>query len=420
MIPHQLVDAIESVIRDDPVKNLAIYVHIPFCASKCHFCDWVVDIPVRRLRGNIDNRQVYVDALCQQIRYYGPLLTSMGYRPKVMYWGGGTPTRLEPVEMRRISATVADSFDLDTLEQWSMETTPNDLTAEKLETMVGMGVNRVSVGAQSFNPYQLRRSGRVHSGAETERAVDTLRAGGIDNFNVDIISCFPGEDLDSFRNTMERTLALDPPHVSVYPYRATPKTVMAMQLERSVLEAQSRARMIEGYEVAMTMLGESGYHEYCHGYWVRHAAHEDKDGNYKYDLAGDKVGFGSGAESITGHHLLWNQNTKYHEYIDNPRAFTFVHRFTLDEPQRCTALVGGALMTREGVDFARFERLTGLSFTELRNTAYMTEWLNLLEECGARFLESETNLRMDPAVIHEAYISHIAYTMSAGLETAHA
>ncbi len=420
MNPHDLLDAIESVTCEDRVRKLAIYVHVPFCTSKCHFCDWVVDIPVSRLRSEQENRTDYVDALCRQIRYYGPLLTTLGYQPQVMYWGGGTPTRLTPTEMRAIATTLADSFDLRPLEQWSMETTPNNLTAEKLDTMLTIGVNRVSVGAQSFNPYQLRRSGRVHTGEHTEQAVELLRAGGIDNFNIDIISSFPGEDLASSQETLERTLALNPPHVSVYPYRATPKTVMAMQLKRSVLAAHSRTHMIEGYELAISLLNAAGYHEYCHGYWVRNTHHEDKDGNYKYDLSGDKIGFGSGAESIIGHHLLWNENTKYQEYLDNPHSFTAAHQFTLDKPERCTALIGGALMTREGLVYTRFQRLTGLSFHDLRNTPYLHEWLQILQQCGARYLETNTSLRIDPTTIHHAYINHLAYTMSAGLKTTRA
>jgi coproporphyrinogen III oxidase-like Fe-S oxidoreductase len=418
--PHDLVAAIDEVVSDDPDKRLALYVHVPFCASKCHFCDWVVDVPVSRLRGDAAARDPYVVALCEQLRFYGPLLTRMGYRPQVMYWGGGTPTRLSPGELRAVAVALRESFDLSELRQWSMETTPNDLTAEKLATMREVGVDRVSVGVQSFNAYQLRRSGRVHTGDDCVRAVELLRAAGIDNFNLDLISSFPGEDLDAFAATLDAALALDPPHVSVYPYRATPKTVMAMQLERSVVAAHGRQRMIEGYEYAMQRLGRDGYHEYCHGYWVRRPEDEDHDGNYKYDLAGDKIGFGSGAESIIGHHLLWNENAKYAQYLAQPRQFSFAQRFSLSQPDLLTAPIGGALMTREGIVYARFERLTGLSFHDVRQTPYVARWLAVLEECGGRFVETDGSLRLDQATIHTTYINHLAYTAGAGLEVARA
>lgn len=413
--PRHLLTAIAEAVGDDPAKQLAVYVHIPFCSSKCHFCDWVTDIQVGRLRSAAGGRSPYIAALCDQIRFYGPQLTRLGYRPVVMYWGGGTPTRLAPDEMRAIKAALDDSFDLSGLVQWSMETTPNDLDPDKLAAMREMGVDRVSVGLQSLNPYQLRKAGRAHSREQALAAVPMLRQAGITNFNVDLISSFPGEDQGSFLRTVEEVLGLDPPHISVYPYRATPKTVMAMQLDREFLQAHQQHDMVATYEMAMEALGRAGYHEYCHGYWVRDAAHEDRDGNYKYDLAGDKIGFGSGAESIIGHHLLWNENTRYAAYLSDPRTFSLAHRFTLDEPERLTAPVGGALMTRQGVDFARFHRLTGLSFAELRATGYFTRWFQVLEECGARFLESDTGVWMDPAVIHKAYITHLAHATANGL-----
>jgi oxygen-independent coproporphyrinogen-3 oxidase len=191
---------------------------------------------------------------------------------------------------------------------------------------------------------------------------------------------------------------------------------MAMQLERSVVaDSQHPVRMIEAYELAMNRLSAAGYGEYCHGYWVRRPEHEDQDGNYKYDLTGAKFGFGSGAESIIGHHLLWNENARYAEYLGNPRGFTFAERFSLSRPDLLTAPIGGALMTREGVVFDRFARLTGLSFDDVRQTSYMSSWLQVLEDCGGRYIEDESSLRLDPPTIHTAYINHLALTTGAGL-----
>jgi coproporphyrinogen III oxidase-like Fe-S oxidoreductase len=420
MRARDLVRAIGEVLGAEPGGDLALYVHVPFCASKCHFCDWVVDVPVSRLRSGSGERAAYVDALCRQIRFYGPVLTGLGYRPTVMYWGGGTPTRLDPAELTRIHAALDSAFDLAGLRQWTVETTPNDLSAGKVATLRALGVDRMSVGAQSFSAAQLRRSGRAHTAEQIEQAVHLLRAGGIDNFNIDLISSFPGEDGATLRAGLLRALRLDPPHVSVYPYRATPKTITSMQLERRTLQSWTPASMIESYELAMDVLGAAGYHEYCHGYWVRTAEHEDLDGNHKYDLAGDKIGFGSGAESILGQHLLWNENARYPEYLQDPCGFSSVRRFTADDPEMLTAPVGGALMTRDGVVYERLRRLTGLDFPALRETPYLRNWLDVLQECGARFVEGPASLRLHPDTIHETYINHLAFTSTAGFDVARA
>ena len=419
MTGAQVVEAVAAELDSAGERPLELYVHVPFCASKCHFCDWVTDIPVHRLRSGRAERAPYVESLCRQIRYYGPQLGRLGYRPRVMYWGGGTPTRLDPNEMQAVHRALAESFDLSGLVQWSMETTPNDLTAERLEAMCHLGVNRVSVGVQSLDREQLRRAGRAHGPEQALAAVGLLRSAGIENFNVDLISSFPGErGTESLAATLDGILALDPPHVSVYPYRATPKTVMAMQLDRDVLRAWDVGSMIEAYELAMARLTAAGYHEYCHGYWVRRAEDEDQDGNYKYDLAGDKIAFGSGTESVLGHHLLLNPSAGNAAYLADPTAFQRVERFSLDRPETLTALVGGALMTREGVDYGRFHALTGFDFLLLRRTPHFTAWLRLLEECGGRFLENERGFMMERSSIHRAYIRHLAYTMSHGLALA--
>lgn len=426
MTPAMLMAAIDAAHRGDGAatrtgeRALALYVHIPFCSAKCHFCDWVADVPVSRLRSPESGRRDYVSALRQQISRYGPLLTQMGYRPVCMYWGGGTPARLTEGEILSVAAALDDAFDLSGLAQWSMETTPYDLTAAKLEAARAAGVDRISLGVQSFDPDQLRRSGRRHTPGQNVSAVAMIRAAGFGNFNVDLICGFPGERLASLRDTLAQAIALDPPHISVYPYRATPKTVMAMQLERGIMEAFTPAVMIDAYELAVTMLGRAGYYEYCHGYWVRSREHEDIDGNYKYDLTGDKIGFGSGAESIIGHHLLWNENGKYSEYLAHPDRFTSARRFSLREPQYLTAPIGGALMTREGIVFERFSRLTGLSFHDLRQTTQLRRWLEMLADCGGRFVEDHTSLRLAPDTIHRAYINHLAYTTGAGLDVARA
>jgi oxygen-independent coproporphyrinogen-3 oxidase len=418
-----LMSAIDDALRAGDRSGeqpLAVYVHIPFCAAKCHFCDWVVDIPVGRLRSSAPGRARYVNAVRRQISWYGPLLTGAGYRPVCIYWGGGTPTRLSETELVLLARTLRDSFDLSALRQWSMETTPYDLTPGKLAAARDAGIDRISVGLQSFDPDQLRRSGRGHGADQIPAVVDMIRAAGFANFNVDLICGFPGESREALRDTLERTVALAPPHVSVYPYRATPKTVAAMQIERSVVEAMTAAAMIESYELARAVLGSAGYEEYSFGYWATSPEYEDLDGAYKYSLAGDKIGFGSGAESTIGHHLLWNENDRYADFLDRPEHFSFARKFTLDEPQHLTAPVGAALMTAGGVDFDRFARLTGLSFHDVRRTEHMRRWLEVLGECGASFVEDDRSLRVTPESIHRTYIRYLASTTGAGLDVARA
>ena len=256
-------------------RPLALYVHIPFCASKCHFCDWVVDIPVRQLRQQAAEREPYIAAVRRQIEHYGPMLMQAGYVPQLLYWGGGTPGRLTPPEMRAINAALASSLDLSGLVEWTIETTPNDVTAEKLETLKEIGVTRISVGVQSFDPHQLRTAGRAHTPEVAHRALNMLRGHGFDNFNIDVIVGFPGEDLQRTLATIETTISFGPRHISSYPFRATANTVMTMQVQRKRVERPTLDGMIEADETSRSVLLDAGYHEYSHGYWVKDSHYED-------------------------------------------------------------------------------------------------------------------------------------------------
>ena len=105
-------------------KDLLIYIHVPFCNSKCTFCDWVSDIPVAELRSGPSTRNDYGQALCQQIRFFGPRLMDMGYTPRLIYWGGGTPSKLEAAKTAEVITALRDSFDLSRVEEHTVEVSP--------------------------------------------------------------------------------------------------------------------------------------------------------------------------------------------------------------------------------------------------------------------------------------------------------
>src|SRR5258708_7172191 len=109
MTPQELLSRIAGAAAAGSPTDLEIYIHIPFCSSKCLFCDWVVEVPTSQLLGGPPKRAEYVNRLCEQISFYGPQLTQLGYRPKYVYWGGGTPTRLEAPDTARIVDTLHEA-----------------------------------------------------------------------------------------------------------------------------------------------------------------------------------------------------------------------------------------------------------------------------------------------------------------------
>jgi len=418
------MDAVELVDRIAGARSgggsverpLQIYIHVPFCASKCHFCDWVDDIPTVQLTSGPGTRQQYADALCRQIECWGPRLTAIGYRPHSIYWGGGTPTRLAPADLDRIGRTLAASFDMRALAQHTVESTPNDLTPERLERLAAIGVDRLSIGVQSFEPEQLRRAGRAHSVEQAMAAVRLAQQSGIADINLDLISGFPDERPETFRKTLEIAVALGVPHVSVYSYRATRRTIMAMQVQDGVRQALDLAAMIASYEVAQEVLGAAGYDEYCFNYFARDDRFRFQAGLYGYQLDGDIIGFGAGATSTMGHFCLRSADTPIDRFIVNPIVFESVTVFGTGRPEMFFPLFGGALMTRDGLRYDKFESLTGVTFTQAWNRPEVRAWFRYIENCGAVLHFDHEGIRVDDRRnVHRVYLRNLAYTLNASL-----
>jgi coproporphyrinogen III oxidase-like Fe-S oxidoreductase len=412
MNPEDIISIIASNRTSPDQKPLQVYLHIPFCASKCHFCDWVDDIPVAQLKSGPGTRQRYVDTLCRQILYWGPHLSQIGYRPTSIYWGGGTPTRLDLEDFTRIANSLSDAFDLTSLVQHTMESTPNELTPEKLERIRGIGVDRLSIGVQSFDPDQLRRAGRAHSAEQAMSAVAMAQRAGITDINIDIISGFPDEDLAAFRRTLDIGVSLNPTHISVYSYRATPRTTMAVQTYRNIRHALQLDAMIESYELAQDVLERNGYTEYCFNYFAKQDKYEFKAGMYGYQLQGDIIGFGAGASSTIGTMSLTNPDVPLENFMQNPLAFESVAPFSVEKPEIFFPLFGGALMTRDGILFQRFEYLTGIPFAKLWQSPAIRAWFQYVENCGAKLKFETTGIRNMEPHIHRVYLKNLAYTLN--------
>ena len=260
---------ISREVSPDKPKDLLVYLHIPFCSSKCHFCDWVKDIPVKQLRSGPSVRRDYIKAITDQIAYYGTRLMGMGYVPKYVYWGGGTPTRLDGDEIAEIVKALNESFDLTSIQEHTMESSPETLTMEKLETMLESGIRRLSIGIQSFNDEELRKSARAHSAAGAENAMRMAQKAGYKNINLDLIAAFPDQTLEMWKRSLMKTIELEPAHITVYLYRPSSETVMANQIISGIKKAVGHEQMFAYNQMAQELLTQAGYIEYSFGYYAK-------------------------------------------------------------------------------------------------------------------------------------------------------
>ena len=250
------------------MKNLGIYIHIPFCLRKCPYCDFYSVAEAQHGKAETDAiRGRFVKALCREIeeggRKYGMKARAGEVRQAdTVYFGGGTPSLLMPYELEAIMDAVRDNFALSENAEISMECNPATATREKLAAYRGAGVNRLSIGAQSFDDGVLRTLGRLHNSADTLRTVEESRRAGFDNISLDLMFAIPGQTDEIWENTVRRAVMLNPQHISFYSLEFMEGTPFTDRLEKGEIretEAEADRRM---YERGLEIMGKAGFIQY--------------------------------------------------------------------------------------------------------------------------------------------------------------
>ncbi|HET9271324.1 MAG TPA: radical SAM family heme chaperone HemW, partial [Vicinamibacterales bacterium] len=286
-----------------------------------------------------------------------------------IFFGGGTPSLLEPHEVARLITVCRDTFSVTPDAEVTLETNPETVTVEKLAGFLAAGVNRVSFGVQSFDDAELARLGRIHSARRAEDAVRDARTAGLRNVSFDLMFWLPGQSLDSWQRTVDRAIALAPDHLSLYLLELYPNAPLRESMARIAgapaeagREAWAQAPDDEAadmYLAALEALDAAGFDQYeisnvaRPGFWSRH--------NVKYWQSGDWRGFGCGAHS-TVDGVRWKNVAATPAYIENLRTGRDVgiERERLsDQARRQEALFTGLRMTT-GIDRGNFSRRFGV------------------------------------------------------------
>lgn len=283
------------------MENLSIYIHIPFCVRKCLYCDFLSG---PACEGEIES---YVNLLLEEIKeqsiFYGD------HRVVSIFLGGGTPSLLSARETGRILQRVRDGFSVAEDAEITMECNPGTVTAEKLHNYITHGINRLSIGLQSADDEELARIGRIHDYGSFLETYRLAREAGFRNINIDLMAGLPGQDLVSYRKTLERVAALSPEHISAYSLILEEGTSLYVNQKSYTFPDEDEER--EMYELTGRFLGEAGFHRYeisnyaKEGYECRH--------NKVYWRRGDYVGFGLGASSMV-QNVRWKNPDSQADY----------------------------------------------------------------------------------------------------------
>ena len=259
-----------------------IYVHFPFCASKCIYCDFYSRVG--------KDWKPYVEALLAELAERKEFLK--GVPPTTLYFGGGTPSLLPPEALARVADAVRATFGVTDFDEFTVEINPDDVTAERAASWRAMGVRRVSVGVQSFCDTHLRWMRRRHTAAEAVAALETLHGAGFDNLSLDLIFGFTGLSDDDWAASIAQATALRPEHISCYQMMGR-------------LADPDEDRCQQQYTLLQERLSAAGYHQYEVSNYAlpgRESRH-----NSAYWARGPYLGLGAGAHSFDGDRLRqWN------------------------------------------------------------------------------------------------------------------
>ena len=334
---------------------IGLYVHVPFCSAICNYCNFNRGLFDAALKAR------YVDALAREIDRAGD--GSRSRTADTIYFGGGTPSLLEPAEIARIIGALEDAFDVAGDREVTLEANPETVTVDRLAGYRAAGVNRVSFGVQSLNDVELRRLSRLHGAERARGAIREAREAGFDNVSLDLMMWLPGQAVAEWLESVDGAIALAPEHMSLYLLEVYPNAPLKDEMARARWSQAPDEDAETMYVTAMERLETAGYEQYEISNVARpgrRARH-----NTKYWIDGEWLGFGCGAHS-TDAAARWKNVSATDEYVARVEAGQPVAcdvRPRSDQDRLGDALFTG-LRLADGIDLDLFAKRYGVDVWE--------------------------------------------------------
>jgi oxygen-independent coproporphyrinogen-3 oxidase len=303
------------ITADNSARALGLYIHIPFCERKCPYCDFNTYAGLHSLYQNT------VDALRQEMGQWRQFLQERTLC--TLFIGGGTPTVLESHQLTQLFTTVRRSFQLAENCEITCEANPGAVDRQKFQTLKALGVNRLSMGVQSFQPDELQFLGRIHCVEDVYRAFQAARDAGFDNINLDFIFGLSGQTVAGWEETLSMALALAPEHLSLYSLIVEPGTPLHHWVATGKVQAPEEDRAAELYEIAQERLERAGYVHYEVSNWAKAALPEPNSNLSSKDRVGAIT-----PRFACRHNLLYWRNQEYLGI--GPGAHSHLHKMSAD------------------------------------------------------------------------------------------
>lgn len=324
-----------------------LYLHIPFCRQACHYCDF-------HFSTNTSNKRAIVEAIAREV------LLRKSYLPgadiETIYFGGGTPSMLDGEELKMLLDTIRQHFKVSPDAEITLEANPDDLDQNKLIQLYQAGINRLSIGIQSFHGPHLEFLNRVHSAGEAEHCVRMAQEAGITNISIDLIYAIPAEGHGILQSDIQKAFTLDVSHISAYCLTIEPQTAFGNWLRKKKIKPIDEEFAAEQFEILTRSLAENGYEQYEISNFARNERYSRHNSSYWKQRA--YLGVGPSAHSYDGRSRQFNisNNAKYLQAISQEIIPATIEELSAVDQTNEYLLTG--LRTKWGVDRAKLEMLS--------------------------------------------------------------
>ena len=325
-----------------------VYVHIPFCKQKCTYCDF-------HFSTSFENyRQKMIDAMVSEIESQVDYL--VGKEVNTIYFGGGTPSLLTRIELHRIMDSISKNFTIPHDAEISLEANPDDIDAQTLEDWKSVGVNRLSVGLQSFKQEDLDWMNRAHSRDEALVCIDLIQSAGIENITVDLMYGLPNLSIDEWKSHVQTVIGFNIPHISAYCLTIEDKTALETMVRRGKVVPANEDQQSEQFELLVELLLENGFEHYEISNFGKKGFESKHNSNY---WKGEwYLGIGPSAHSFNGISRSWNiaNNKQYIKAIEKGQEFSELEVLTKEDRFNEYVLTG--LRTSSGLSLERLQSIS--------------------------------------------------------------
>ncbi len=371
---------------------MLLYIHVPFCRQKCHYCAFASQI------GNEQDITAWLDAVETEITLWADRLGRVTFSS--LYFGGGTPSLLAPSAVDRIFSALRKYFTLTKACEITFEANPDSVSPPLLNCLRHLGVNRLSLGVQSFDDHQLRLLGRVHTAKQATSAYYQAQTAGFSNISLDLIWGLPSQTLRQWLFFLETAVSLEPAHLSCYGLTLEPDTRLTRQVETGCLSLPTEDELAHMFVRGGEFLESCGYMQYEISSYARMGCKSRHNSGYWQQA--DYLGLGPGATS-TLRGQRWTNPADLSAYAQQVRAGNLGKGAEhISEQTALREMVMLALRTTQGLDLARYRQLAGQGFCQRfasKLKALRSRGLIRLQH-GKLRLTREGMLVSDPIIAH--------------------